>query len=176
MLILFVGVGMDMAKIFLVVHQLQNAADASALAGAQLVKFDQVTARQQAITIAFANFADGTAVQLLDNPDYDPSGDIVIGVYYPQREYPAIKFEPITSIDEFANAVKVVARRIEGSPDGPVPLNFGPIVHIDNVGLTRDAIAMSSGGTGAGLIASIAAMQDRGCKWLAIVSSMLAAV
>jgi Flp pilus assembly protein TadG len=145
-LILIVGVALDMAKAFLVVQQLQNAADASALAGAQFVKFDQVTARQQAIDIAFENYADGLPVSLRDNVENDPELDIVLGRYLRQSQ----TFVPTTIVP---NAVKVVARRIEGLGDGPVPLVFGPIVHIDNVGLIRDAIAMSSGSTGAGLIA-----------------------
>jgi Flp pilus assembly protein TadG len=145
-LILIVGVALDMAKAFLVMHQLQNAADASALAGAHFVKFDQVTARQQAIDIAFENYADGLPVSLRDNVENNPDLDIVLGRYLRQNQ----TFVPTTIIP---NAVKVVARRIEGLGDGPVPLNFGPIINIDNVGLIRDAIAMSSGSTGAGLIA-----------------------
>ena len=148
-LILIVGVALDMAKVFLVTHQLQNAADAAALAGAQFVKFDEVKARQQAIDIAFENYTDRLPVTLRDNVENDPELDIVVGRYLRQSQ----TFIPATDPNAINNAVKVVTRRIEGLGDGPVPLIFGPIINIHNVGLIRDAIAMSTGSTGAGLIA-----------------------
>lgn len=146
LIILIAGLGLDSAKAFLVAHQLQNAADAAALAGACFVKTDPNSARETAIAVALLNFADGNAVELTDNPDNLPDGDVVIGRYD-------------RSIGEFTatlmgvNAVRVVARRTDTSLGGPVPLNFGPIAGVDNVNITRHAIAMTSGGTGAGLIA-----------------------
>ena len=55
----------------------------------------------------------------------------------------------------------VIPLRTEGSPGGPVPLNFGRIIDLDTVNLAGNwqsdrgpyAVAMASGGTGAGLIA-----------------------
>jgi hypothetical protein len=124
---------------------LQNAADAAALAGAQVVKIDPNEARQTAIEVALLNFADGNAVQLADNPDNLPEGDVVIGRYNRSTK----EFTPTL---DGVNAVKVVARRTDTSLGGKVPLNFGPIAGIDTVNIERYAIAMTSGGTGAGLI------------------------
>jgi hypothetical protein len=150
LLILLAGLSFDGAKILLVSHQLQNAADAAALAGAQLVKFNQSGARLQAILIASENYADGLPVSLRDNPENDPNLDVVLGRYLLQTQI----FEPATDPNAFCNAVKVVARRDNlGSLDGPVPLVFGPIANVDTFNVTRFAIAISTGATGAGLIA-----------------------
>jgi Flp pilus assembly protein TadG len=146
LMMLFVGLALDTAKIYLVSHQLQNAADASALAGARLVRFDQALARQAAIDIAMANKADSQNVQLAANLANDPLGDIVLGRYSMWNSI----FTPTTLAP---NAMKVYTRRTDPSLGGPVPLNFGPIVNIDTGNVARYAIAMTIGGTGAGLIA-----------------------
>ena len=147
--ILLVGLTLDTAKVFLVAHQLQNAADAAALAGAQLVKTDQTQARIQAQKLSEANYyADGNSVKLDPNPSNAENGDIVIGLYFPQYG----SFVP-SAAGQFANAVKVVPRCIDGQANPPVSLNFGPIAGVNTANVARYAIAMASGGTGAGLIA-----------------------
>ena len=146
LMILIVGLSLDSARGFLVAHQLQNAADAAALAGACFVKLDPNGARDIAIDVALLNFADGNAVQLADNPANLADGDVVVGRY----DRGTHEFTPTY---EGVNALKVVARRTETSLGGKVPLNFGPIAGIDDVDIWRHVIAMTSGGTGAGLIA-----------------------
>lgn len=147
LIILLVGLSVDTAKVCLVAHQVQNGADAAALAGACYVKVDQSMARQQAITIANENLADGEAVLLEENISNFPEGDIVIGRYYRQIGI----FNPTT---ENVNAVKVVARFTDiHSLNDPVSLNFGPIAHVNDVNVFRSAIAMSSWSSGAGIIA-----------------------
>ncbi len=146
LMVLLVGLSLDAAKVMYVNHQLQNAADAAALAGAQMIKLQPQTAMEQAIETAAANFADKTPVLLRDNPDNDPALDVVLGIYYPQNR----QFVPSVM---GCNAIKVVARRNADVPDGPVTLNFGPIAGVDAVDIAREAIAISRGGTGAGLIA-----------------------
>ena len=140
--ILLVGLSLDTAKGLLIAHQLQNAADAAALAGAVNVRIDQDYSKQKAIEVAFENYADGDPVQL--EPD-GMSADVIIGRYYRQRR----EFIPGTHA---ANAIKVIARRTETSLNGLVSLNFGSIVGVDTANVFREAIAMASGGTGAGLI------------------------
>ena len=144
LIILIVGLSLDTGKVLLAAHQLQNVADAAALAGAQVVEFDQNLARQQAMSIALENFVYGAPVGLADS-------DIVIGVYYPQRPDPKTRFEP-TIAGKFANAVKVVASRTDSSPGGPIALTFGPIAGVQTSNVARYAIAISSGTTGGGLI------------------------
>ncbi|MBN2270319.1 MAG: hypothetical protein JXN61_06880 [Sedimentisphaerales bacterium] len=146
LIVLIVGLGLDSAKAFLVAHQLQNAADAAALAGACLIKINPVEARRTAIEIAYENFADRNAVELVDNPDNLADGDVVIGWY-------SRMLRKFVAAPSPRNAVKVVVRRTDTSPGGPVPLNFGAISDVCDVSITRYAIAMTHGGTGAGVIA-----------------------
>lgn len=146
LLVMILGLSLDAAKVMYVNHQLQNAADAAALAGAQLIKLQPQTAMQQAILTAAANFADNLPVLLRNNPDNNPNLDVVLGIYYPQNRL----FVPSVA---GCNAIKVVARRNADMPDGPVALNFGPIAGVDSIDIAREAIALSKGGTGAGLIA-----------------------
>ena len=147
-LVLIVGVMLDMAKCFLAAHQLQNAADAAALAGAQLVKTDHTGATNQAYALGGANYyVDGSSVNL------NKSSDIILGNYYPQITDPDIqKFYPISGPNDFANAVKVVAR-CDGTSNPAINLNFGPIAGVSTANVSRYAIATSVGGLGAGILA-----------------------
>ena len=77
----FVGLACDVGYGLLVAHQLQNAADASALAGALAMTKGENESRLAAVNIAAANTAGGAAVQLSPNESNDPAGDLVIGRY-----------------------------------------------------------------------------------------------
>ena len=145
-LIGFVGLATDVAWGVLVVQQLQNTADASALAAAQLVKSDQGLARIAAFDIAALNTAAGDHVQLELNSANLDTGDIVIGHYDRDK----LTF---TATTDSPNAVKVVARRTDTSLNGRAPLFFGGIFGVPDINLERSGIAMVGGGTGAGLIA-----------------------
>ena len=105
-IILMIGLSLDAAKVYLVAHQLHNAADGGALAGACMVKIDQDAARLQAKDTTNENLADHESVFLVDNPENDPAGDVVLGRWLPQSR----TFEPTT---ENPNAVRVVTRRTE---------------------------------------------------------------
>lgn len=141
----FVGLAMDAAHALLVTHQLQNAADAASLAGAQFVRSSPIEARQAALKIAMKNHADGDPVRLKDNPGNTHDGEVVIG----RHDRKTGLFTPTL---DGPNAVKVFASRTNGSLGGPVPLLFAPIFGVDQVQLARKATAMIGGGTGAGLI------------------------
>jgi len=146
LIVLLVGLSLDTAKVCLVIHQLQNGADAAALAGACFVKIDQSMAWDQAYDIAYQNLADSEAIELAGNGSNIPEGDFVIGRYIRQEQ----TFIP-TTVN--VNAVKVVARFTDiHSLNDPVSLNFGPIAHVNNVDVYRYAIAMSSWSSGAGII------------------------
>jgi|GEM_PF-643496 len=146
LIILLVGLTLDTARALLVAHQLQNAADAAALAGACFVKYDPNQARDQAVMIGQMNFAARDPILLDENAVNDPNGDVVLGRYERDTRI-------FTATDEAPNAVKVVARRTDTSLAGPLGLIFGPIANVDTVNIERFAIAIASGGTGAGLIA-----------------------
>jgi hypothetical protein len=139
------GLALDTARVLLAGHELQNAADASALAGAQYVRADQDQARAAALAIAAANKAENVSVALPDNPDNLEDGKIVIGRF--DRET-----QVFTATTTAPNAVKVIACRTS-SQNGALPLIFGPIFNVSTSNVSRQAIAMVGGGTGAGLIA-----------------------
>lgn len=145
LLIAVIGLSVDTAYAFLVAQQLQNAADASSLAGAQLVRDSAAEARQAAIAIGLENAAALDPVQLADNLGNVTGGDVVVGWYdRGDREF--------TPTLTGANAVKVVARRTPDSLGGRVGLIFGGIFGTFEVSIERDAIAMIGGGTGSGII------------------------
>ncbi len=144
-LIGFFGLAMDTSLVVLTGNQLQDAADAAALAGAQLIRTSPEDARTLAVATANANKAARESVLLDRNDANNADGDIVIGRYDRDTDV----FDPT---GEPLNAVKVVARRTAGSQGGPLPLTFGPAFGVSTTEVKRDAIAMVGGGTGAGLI------------------------
>src|SRR5436190_1834156 len=79
LMIALVGLACDTGWVVLVLMQLQSAADASALAGAQQVKFDQSLARQWAVNLGAANTVANNSLQLDSNRGNAVDGDIVLG-------------------------------------------------------------------------------------------------
>ncbi|MCE5325969.1 MAG: pilus assembly protein TadG-related protein [Planctomycetaceae bacterium] len=145
LIVIFLGLAAlvcDWACIHLVTAQLQNAADAGSLAGAQFVQQDANKARAQAVRISLANAAAGTPVRVNPNGSNDPVGDVVIGRYdQTTRTFAPTLISP--------NAVKVLTRRDGGSPDGPLPLAFASLIGISQANLRCRAIAMSASLTAA---------------------------
>jgi len=141
-----VGLSLDVAYGTLVAGGLQNAADAASLAAVAKVSASAEEARLAAYTVAIANTAGGSAVELSLNEGNSPDGDIVIGRY---NRSTGVFTPTLTS----PNAVKVVARRTSGALGGSLPLLFAPAFGVDTINLERTAIAMTGGGTGAGMIA-----------------------
>ncbi len=165
-LLLLVGLSIDTGKLCLVNHQLHNAADAAALAGAPWVKKEQDYARQLAYDFALKNKADGDDVELDPNPNNLASGDIIIGKYGYFEEtgqYLFIPFDPANPTS--VNALAVITSRDVDERDGhqatqQVPLLFGPLAGVYALDLAGNwqgksgpyAIAITGGGAGAGLI------------------------
>jgi hypothetical protein len=145
MVVAIIGLALDTGYATLTAHHLQNAADAAALAAAQLVRTDVVLAHSAALDVAASNTAANEPVLLAPNEINDPAGDIVIGRYDRDTKI-------FTATFDAPNAAKVTARRTETSPGGLVGLLFGPIFNVDTIAVSRWAIAMVGGGTGAGLI------------------------
>lgn len=139
------GLGIDTGYIFLTAHQLQNTADASALAAAREVREDIEVSRAVAQQVAEANQAAGEPVLLDANTENDPDGDIVFGRFNRAEG----TFEPTLIAP---NAVRVVARRTTDSLNGPLDLFFGSIFNVPTANVARSSIAMIGGGTGQGLL------------------------
>ncbi|HWE93522.1 MAG TPA: pilus assembly protein TadG-related protein [Tepidisphaeraceae bacterium] len=125
-----IGLASDTAYVYLVAHQLQNAADAAALAGANMVSFDTTQANADAVTAAGLNQAGGASVQL------DSAVDVLVGSYDRSTSTFTVNGSP-------ANAVQVTARRTAGSPAGALPLIFGPMVNVRTSNVSRTATAMT---------------------------------
>jgi hypothetical protein len=147
-----VGLSIDWGKLVWNAHQLQNAADAAALAGAYVVKYrysdpeDPQGARSRAIALAAANIADRIAVTLDRNPENATDGEIVLGRWIRQERL----FVP-TMISP--SAVKVVDRRLGQRDDSPaLSLVFGAIFGTAQAGASRQAIGWSRNSTGAGIL------------------------
>jgi len=147
-ILLVVGLSIDWGKVAYNVHELQNAADAAALAGAQWVRIDQTIARDRAQGLGDENDTERQAVYLDRNELNDAVGDIVLGRY--DRA-----LRTFTATLEGPDAVKVIARRAATTGDerrGPIAMIFGPLAGVPDVDITREAVAVCTGFTGAGFI------------------------
>src|SRR4051794_40106292 len=152
-LIGFVGLALDWGYVFWVANGLQTSADSAALAGAQRLKTSQSAARSAAVRLASKNLAGSAFVQLDPNLANAGEGDVVIGKY----NRAAHTFTPSTDPDPKtgANAVRVLARRNQGSLGGPVPLFFGPIFGKKTADVARFAVAVAEGDPGYADIVSL---------------------
>lgn len=149
-LIGIMGLAIDSALVLSTAQQLQQAADAAALAGARLVQSEidptdpsnpYTLTRQAAMDVALANVAAKTAVAIDANVSNDPNGDIVVGVWD--------KAGGVFIPDLLApNAVKVRALRTPDKADGPLDLIFGPAFgkETSDVGVSATAAVGASGG------------------------------
>lgn len=147
-----VGLSIDWGKLAVNVHQMQNAADAAALAGGQVVKDQpaEVT-RRWAHDMGLANAAEGLAVTLRMDTQHEPfvsdiDLDIILGRWINHQRW----FFPTLDTPD---AVRVIARRADGLADAPaLAMIFGPVFGVDTVSARREAIAWASHAGGAGLI------------------------
>jgi hypothetical protein len=128
------GLALDHGYGYLVGHQLQNAADASALAGTLKVRYAPSYVNTAAVALADANKAAAASVQV-----FPTDGDVTIGTWADGAFSPG---------GYYPNAVRVIARRTAAVPDGKVALNFGDIFGAPDVPITRSAIAVIEDGGG----------------------------
>ncbi|MHC4227218.1 MAG: pilus assembly protein TadG-related protein [Planctomycetota bacterium] len=173
LIILFFGLMIDTAKVAYNLHELQNATDAAALAGALVVKAQSPdVTRQKAYNIGFANAVEGlgmtlsmTPLQTSLAPDTDPFTDdeapydILVGrwVRYNRTFVPTL---------DAPNAVKVFARRNAALGDNlrpPLQMRFGPIAGVNTADVAAVAIAFNASSGGAGLIV-LSDLPDQGAE------------
>ncbi len=137
----FVALSVDYGYVALTMSQLQNAADAAALAGATAyfsnagmrMSTEELTplARARAKAYAAMNNAAGAGTVILDE-------DIALGQHdYYCRTCPLMPDEPW-------NAVHVFARKTDGSPNGAVPLFFARIFGKTTANVTVQARAVGN--------------------------------
>jgi Flp pilus assembly protein TadG len=149
--LVFLGV----SYIYSIRGQLQNAADAGALAGAALIEpgkgpGEQDAARQVAADFALENFAAGERVEVkFDGSDTigdrSQNNDLTVGFWdvnaNPDTEDPYTPADDPSFAGNPVNAVEVLARRTENRDDGRFPLFFGDIHGFFNMALASRAIA-----------------------------------
>ena len=108
--------------------ELQNAADASALAGVTLIPIDATQARQAIHDVSEGHLAGGEPVILRDE-------DIIFGQYNLTAKVFQANITPY-------NAVRVIARRDANSQAGAVPIFLGSLLGVPTANLTRTALAI----------------------------------
>jgi len=129
----FLGLALDMGYMYVATGQLQNAADSSALAGAAQLP-NQTAARTEASEFAKKNVvvekgnSAGKAVEI-------SPGDITLG------NWNRMKTPHFTPDGTPVNAVRVQARRTDGSIGGPIDLFFSGIIGQPQVGTWAEGIA-----------------------------------
>lgn len=134
-LVALVGIAaltIDVGCLYVAKQQLQNVADAAALAaaGALVRGAGEQAARQEATDLASANRTLGQPVIV------DPSSDVVFGSY----DRTTGDFTPGCPSNDLP-AVKVQARRTCQSPSGPVPMAFSSIFGIHQANVSASAVA-----------------------------------
>jgi hypothetical protein len=139
-LLAFAGLAIDLGYMYVAKTQLQNAADAAALAGAsqfsELTSSDtiQLNARNQAISFASKNYSTKIPVTILSDStnDFSAANDITVGNWdgttYIRGKIPI-------------NAIEVRTRRTPDSPDKQVSIFFGRIFGWDKMSASAVAIA-----------------------------------
>ncbi|MDI6451685.1 pilus assembly protein TadG-related protein [Anaerobaca lacustris] len=151
-MVLMVGLSIDMAIAAVGKHQSQNAADAAALAGAQIVKRSPVAGViERAYDTANKNHVMKLAV-VLNETQQDADGSNVDSIDIIVGRWVTVNKTFLPTFDA-PNAVRAVVRRgTDGAVQGPVALIFGHMVGTDTVALESRATAWCNDSSGAGLI------------------------
>ena len=109
------ALALDTAHYYLAFHQLQVAADSSALAALDYLPDNQPKSRTQAVNIANRHLCDSKSVVLLSNDGNGAGGDIVLGTFdFKSKLFTPTTFKPTAS--------KVRANRTDSGHGGPVKL------------------------------------------------------
>jgi hypothetical protein len=128
----FLGLVCDLANVYLVGQQLQVAADAAALGGAQYVhQGDFNLCHSQALMVAQNNRASGDSVALFD-------ADVEVGHF----DHSSGQFLPYPAEPNGIDAVRVVARRPDAAGHTS-PMFWGPLFGANTSQGGRTAVAMS---------------------------------
>jgi hypothetical protein len=127
-----VALAVDIGYLYVTRAQLQNAADAGALAAMAAIREgkSKSQARQEAVAVAQSNQAAAAKVRL------DPDNDVIFGSY----DFGQGRFEPGGYFAD-ATAARVIARRTQGSPAGPVSLLFANVMGRARADVSADAVA-----------------------------------
>lgn len=151
-LLAFAALAIDIGHLYIVRNELQNAADAGALSGAQFLYDEEtamvnVEANQQAYDVATQNRSEQTAVEVNDHLSND--GDVQRGhwsfstrTFTPNASTAMVDLwnrttESLDQDTNFINAVRVVARR----EANPATSFFARLLGFQNFVLSAEAVA-----------------------------------
>jgi hypothetical protein len=143
LMLIFAGLGNDLAYLGVVDNELQRTVDSGALAGAAKLGFDDTvfdTARQFAQDFGKANpnrLSSGPTVTLTYTAANNASDDIVLGVW-DSREPPATRFRPSLDGDE-VNAVRCQTF----SQNLTIPTSFLRLLGLASLPVAAQATAVS---------------------------------
>ena len=112
-IVTFFALVVDLGHIFVTKSELQNAADAAALAAAVDLPWSQNTARQAALDFAQSHWAVDSNIKLAPE-------DIQFGNFNTSTSQLQMGVGPV-------NGIQVKARRVTGAPSGPLPLFFAKL-------------------------------------------------
>jgi Flp pilus assembly protein TadG len=135
-LLVLVALVVDVGHFWVVRAELQNAADASSLAGVRDLNGTSgrfALAVQSAQAYASENRANGTVVVV-------PGGDVTLGSW----DFSARTFTPTLTPPNMVDAMRVTTRRTAATGD-PVTTFFAPILGIGSQDVTATAIAVTGG-------------------------------
>src|SRR5687768_2317096 len=133
-LLAFAGFAADFGWLRVNTVQLQDSADAAALAGVLGLPSNS-DAHDDAIAFAAQNRVGGQLVVLNGNTGNDPAGDVVLG---------RINNGVFSATLDRPHAVRVVARKTNASQNGAVPLFLGRLFGVSSVNVERQAIASTA--------------------------------
>lgn len=134
----FTALAVDMARGFLVRNQLQNAADAAALAGGGQLQWTNTSstwanATSKANAVIGLNSADGKTLN---------SGTITVGYWNTTGSPTGIQSTAITRGANDMPAIKVTVSRVAGSNGGPIQTYFAGLIGTSTLNVSATAVAM----------------------------------
>jgi Flp pilus assembly protein TadG len=147
-LMIMVAFAVDMGYVLVVRTQLQNAADAAAMAGCSKLLDQSVltgspststfeaSARAEAQRLSGANYGGGVSLSIADNPSNGSTGDIVCGYL----SNPSNLDQSLDTSSTTPNSVQVRVRR-DSTTNGSLGLFFARVMGINSTSLTATATA-----------------------------------
>lgn len=133
----FVALSVDIARTLVVRNQLQNAADAAALAGAGQLQWTNTSttwanATSKATAAIGLNSADGQTLS---------TGTIAVGYWNITGSPSGLQSTTITRGTNDMPAIKVTVSRVSGSNGGPLQTYFAGLIGTSTIGVSATAVA-----------------------------------
>ncbi len=136
----FAALAVDIGYLFVVRNQLQNAADSAALAGASYL-YPLLSTGSPNWSLAQTKALENIKLNKVDNATLT-NATFQTGYWNIQGKNSTLLSPSVNPGQYDLAAIKVTVSKILGSNGGPVKLFFGPILGIQTMDVTADAIAV----------------------------------